>query len=75
MNTTVKRVSTLRKTRQPPRTRTDQLLAIQDELLDYLRQDVEEWRKTEEHYDRQERETLQALTTISEALATINKPQ
>ena len=57
-----------RKTRQPRRTHTDQLLATQNQILDYLRQDVEEWRKTGERSDRQQRATLQALAAISEAL-------
>jgi hypothetical protein len=56
------------KARQPRRTRTDQLLATQNQILDYLRQDVEEWKKTGERYDRQQRATLQALAAISEAL-------
>jgi hypothetical protein len=66
---------TAHKARQPRRTRTDQLLATQNQLLECLRQDVGEWRKTEEHYDRQERATLQALATISESLAAISKLQ
>lgn len=65
---------TTRKVRQSRRTRTDQLLATQNQILEYLRQDVEEWRKTEEHYDRQERATLQALAIISESLAARSKP-
>jgi hypothetical protein len=36
---------TARKARQPRRTRTDQLLATQNQILEYLRQDVEEWKK------------------------------
>lgn len=68
---------TVRKPRQPQprRTRTDQLLATQNQILDYLRQDVEEWRKTGERYDRQQRATLQALAAISKALASIDASQ
>ena len=66
---------TARKARQPRRTRTDQLLATQNQILDYLRQDVEEWRKTGDRYDRQQRATLQALAAISKSLASINKSQ
>ncbi len=64
---------TVRKAQQPRRTRTDQLLATQNQILDYLRQDVEEWRKTGERYDRQQRATLQALAAISKSLASTNK--
>ena len=64
---------TARKTRQPRRTRTDQLLATQNQILDYLRQDVEEWKKTGERSDRQQRATLQALAAISKSLATISE--
>ena len=66
---------TVRKTRQPRRTQTDQLLATQNQILDYLRQDVEEWKKTGERYDRQQRATLQALAVISKSLAVINESQ
>lgn len=62
-----------RKTRQPRRTKTDQLLATQNQILDYLRQDVEEWRKTRERNDRQQQATLQALAAISKALASTSK--
>jgi alkylhydroperoxidase family enzyme len=62
-----------RKARQPHRPRTDQLLATQNQILEYLRQDVEEWKKTGERYDRQQRATLQALTAISASLAAINE--
>lgn len=62
-----------RKTRQPRRTKTDQLLATQNQILDYLRQDVEEWRKTGERNDRQQQATLQALAAISKALASTSK--
>jgi alkylhydroperoxidase family enzyme len=62
-----------RKTRQPRRTKTDQLLATQNQILDYLRQDVEEWRKTGERYDHQQHATLQALAAISKSLASTNK--
>ncbi len=64
-----------RKTRQPRRTKTDQLLATQNQILDYLRQDVEEWRKTGERYDRQQHATLQALAAISQSLAAIDASQ
>jgi DNA replication protein DnaC len=64
---------TARKTRQPRRTRTDQLLATQNQILEYLRQDVEEWKKTGERSDRQQRATLQALAAISKSLATISE--
>jgi Cu2+-containing amine oxidase len=50
--------------------------------LDYLRQDVEEWKKTGERSDRQQRATLQALAaisasqaTVSDAVATVSKSQ
>ena len=66
---------TVRKTRQPRRTQTDQLLATQNQILDYLRQDVEEWKKTGERYDRQQRATLQALAAISKSLAATNESQ
>jgi len=45
---------TVRQPRQPRRTRTDQLLATENQILDYLCQDVEEGRKTGERYDRQQ---------------------
>jgi DNA replication protein DnaC len=64
---------TARKARQPRRTRTDQLLATQNQILEYLRQDVEEWKKTGERSDRQQRATLQALAAISKSLATISE--
>ena len=64
-----------RKTRQPRRTQTAQLLATQNQILDYLRQDVEEWRKTGERNDRQQRATLLALTAISKSLAAIDASQ
>lgn len=64
-----------RKAQQPRRTRTDQLLATQNQILDYLRQDVEEWRKTGDRYDRQQRATLQALAAISKSLASTNESQ
>ena len=64
-----------RKARQPRRTRTDQLLATQNQILDYLRQEVEEWRKTGERSDRQQRATLQALAAISKSLAAIDASQ
>lgn len=66
---------TARKARQPRRTRTDQLLATQNQILEYLRQDVEEWEKTGERYDRQQRATLQALAAISKSLAATNESQ
>jgi len=43
-----------RKACQPRRPRTEQLLATQNQILDYLRQDVEEWKNTGERYDRQQ---------------------
>jgi alkylhydroperoxidase family enzyme len=64
---------TVRKTRQPRRSRTDQLLATQNQILEYLRQDVEEWKKTGERSDRQQRATVQALATISQSLVVINE--
>jgi len=64
-----------RKTRQPRRTQTAQLLATQNQILDYLRQDVEEGRKTGERNDRQQRATLLALTAISKSLAAIDASQ
>src|SRR5262245_42605909 len=64
---------TARKARQLRRTRTDQLLATQNQILEYLRQDVEEWKKTGERSDRQQRATLQALAAISKSLATISE--
>jgi len=64
---------TARKARQPRRTRTDQLLATQNQILEYLRQDVEEWKKTGERSDRQQRATLQAFAAISKSLATISE--
>jgi DNA replication protein DnaC len=64
-----------RKARQPRRTQTDQLLATQNQILDYLRQDVEEWRKTGERNDRQQRATLQALAAVSKSLAAIDASQ
>jgi len=66
---------TARKPRQPRRSRTEQLLATQNQILDYLRQDVEEWKKTGERSDRQQRATLQALATISKSLVVINESQ
>ncbi len=57
-----------RKVRQPRRTKTDQLLATQNQILEYLRQDVEEWKKTSERSDRHQRATLQALAAISQVL-------
>jgi hypothetical protein len=64
-----------RKVQQPRRTRTDQLLETQNQILEYLRQDVAEWRKTGERSDRQQRATLQALAAISKALSDIGKSQ
>jgi hypothetical protein len=64
-----------RKTRQPRRTKTDQLLATQNQILDYLRQDVEEWKKTGERYDRHQQAILQALVAISKSLAAIDASQ
>jgi chromosome segregation ATPase len=64
-----------RKTRQPRRTQTDQLMATQNQILEYLRQDVEEWKKTGDRYDRQQRATLQALAAISKSLASISESQ
>jgi hypothetical protein len=43
--------------------------------LEYLRQDVEEWRKAGERNDRQQRATLQALAAISKSLAAIDASQ
>jgi hypothetical protein len=63
------------KARQPRRTRTDQLLETQNQILDYLRQDVAEWRKASERSDRQQRATLQALAAISKALSTLGESQ
>ena len=63
------------KAHQPRRTRTDQLLETQNQILDYLRQDVAEWRKTGERSDRQQRATLQALAAISKSLAVTNESQ
>jgi len=64
---------TSRKARQPRRTRPDQLLATQNQILEYLLQDVEEWKKTGERSDRQQRATSQALAAISKSLATISE--
>lgn len=64
-----------RKARQPRRTPTTQLLETQTQILDYLRQDVAEWRKASERSDRQQRATLQALAAISKALSTLGESQ
>ena len=58
-----------RKARKSRRSQTDRLLTTQNQILDYLRQDVEEWKKAGARYDRQQTATLQARAAISEALA------
>jgi hypothetical protein len=52
-------------TKRRTRTRTDQLMATQNEILDLLRQDVAEWQRTGERIDRQHRANLQALAAIA----------
>ncbi|MBM4258086.1 MAG: hypothetical protein FJ147_19605 [Deltaproteobacteria bacterium] len=57
---------TVRKPRrvQP---RTDLLLETQNQILEYLRQDVEEWKKAGDRYDRTQRATMQALAAIQQS--------
>jgi ATP-dependent 26S proteasome regulatory subunit len=52
-------------TKRRPRTRTDQLLTTQNEILELLRQDVTEWQRSGERIDRQHRANLQALVAIA----------
>jgi antitoxin component HigA of HigAB toxin-antitoxin module len=57
------------------RTRTDQLLTTQNEILDLLRQDVAEWQRSGERFDRQHRATLQALAAIARGQTDIAQMQ
>ena len=54
---------TVRKPRRV-QSQTDKLLETQNQILEYLRHDVEEWKKAGDRYDRTQRATMQALTAI-----------
>jgi hypothetical protein len=45
-------------TKRRTRTRTDQLLTTQNEILSLLRQDVAEWQRAGERFDRKPRVNL-----------------
>jgi hypothetical protein len=56
-------------TPRKPRTvqaRTDQLIETQNQILEYLRQDVAERKKTGDRYDRTQRATIQALPSLQQ---------
>ena len=54
--------------RSRPRSLSQQLLDTQNKILEQLRQDVAEWQRAGERYDRQHRATLQAMAAISTML-------
>jgi len=57
---------TPRKSR-PVQPRTGQLIETQNQILEYLRQDVEEWKKAGDRYDRTQRATIQALAALQQS--------
>jgi hypothetical protein len=54
--------------RSRPRSLNQQLLDTQNTILEHLRQDVAEWQRAGERYDRQHRATLRSLAAIQQSI-------
>jgi hypothetical protein len=58
----------VKSSRSRPRSLHQQLLDTQNTILEQLRQDVAEWQRAGERYDRQHRATLRSLTAIQQSI-------